>query len=290
MIGIISRPKALVKLIAAFTCLALSSCFLVPGDFQSKMAISKSGAFSFDYVGQIVLPPLQEADGANANDHASDDEFSAKCFEDESFEERECTADEMNEQLAANEAAMSANAERGASRKEAMSAILGGLDPDKPESIDQFVSRLSRQKGWEKVEYAGNGVFNITYRITGRLDHGFAFPVIEDLPNMPVFLNASLRENGSVRISAPGFAPVTSSAGAGGLGMLGMLTAMAPGNDSAESVDGLPRPSGKFSLRTDGDILANNTDEGPVTEGGWKVLNWTIGDLTKGGPEALIQR
>jgi hypothetical protein len=56
------------------------------------------------------------------------------------------------------------------------------------------------------------------------------------------------------------------------------------------ATDGPPIAEGTFTLRTDGQILANNTDEGPQAEGtGLSRLDWKVDARTAAPPTALIK-
>ena len=51
----------------------------------------------------------------------------------------------------------------------------------------------------------------------------------------------------------------------------------------------IPEMDGTFRIVTDGRILANNTDEGPVEGAGGQVLEWQVNRRTQSAPMALIQ-
>jgi hypothetical protein len=46
---------------------------------------------------------------------------------------------------------------------------------------------------------------------------------------------------------------------------------------------------GQFTLRTDGAILANNTDEGPQADPAGQKLDWAVNLRTPAAPTALIR-
>jgi hypothetical protein len=70
-------------------------------------------------------------------------------------------------------------------------------------------------------------------------------------------------------------------------GMAGMFSALdatsAPGDAP------LPEMEGTFRIVTDGQILANNTDEGPKPDAAGQALEWKINRRTQTPPMALIQ-
>ena len=51
----------------------------------------------------------------------------------------------------------------------------------------------------------------------------------------------------------------------------------------------LPEILGSFTLTTDGEIMANNTDEGPQADPAGRKLAWTISKRTAAAPTALIR-
>ena len=51
----------------------------------------------------------------------------------------------------------------------------------------------------------------------------------------------------------------------------------------------LPVLDGTFTITTDGAILANNTDEGPLATTAGKQLSWKVTRRTNAAPMAMIQ-
>lgn len=269
--------------LAAASSLALASCFLSPGTFTSELHLMQDGTFSYSYDGEIQMLALSKL--AQMADES--EEFEAECW-DEEFETRECTPAEVNEQRAEWEA----NAEqREAERKreaEQMKAFLGGIDPSDPAAAQELADKLERQRGWETVDYMGDGLFDVDFRISGRTTHDFAFPVIEKMPMSNMFVTMVLRDEGQVRVDAPGFA----SQG-GGNPMQGMMSGMAGLAQLGEETEGgemgrVVVPEGSFTIVTDGRILANNTDEGPTASARGQALVWQISPRTEQAPTALI--
>ena len=111
-----------------------------------------------------------------------------------------------------------------------------------------------------------------------------------------MFLMATLRADNSVRIEATGFTGQSTTnpmQGAMG-GMLGAAAASdaAKNGDAANDASASPNVpdiDGTFRIVTDGDILANNTDEGPQAGPGGKVLQWRITKRTTAAPMALVR-
>ncbi|MDZ4273302.1 MAG: hypothetical protein U0975_11570, partial [Erythrobacter sp.] len=148
--------------------------------------------------------------------------------------------------------------------------------------------------------HKGDGLFDISYRVSGTLGHDFLFPMIEGFPPTNPFVQMIQRKGGQVRIDAPGFAAQNADAGMGammGMGSLAGLAAMGANegaknaSEDAGTMPGFPVIDGTFTVRSAPGmrILANNTDEGPdaATDGG-EVLTWRITARTTQAPTALI--
>jgi len=262
----------------ALGCLWLAGCMLLPGKFGSEMTVRSDGTFAFSYQGDIHLVALSKL----ADEAKSQGEFApSTCYDDDTGEERPCTEDELASQRADWEQAKAAGSAKAKEEAETMKALLGGIDPTDPKAAEEFAVRLRRQAGWRSVIDKGDGRFEVDFAIAGRLDHDFSFPTIERMPIVSPFVTAIRRADGTVRVEAPAFA-----AGAKGAPMMGMLGAMAQADPKLQ---GLPQLDGTFTLVTDGEILANNTDEGPQTGTTGKRLSWRVDARTAAPPSALIK-
>ncbi|WOE76303.1 hypothetical protein [Alterisphingorhabdus coralli] len=265
------------RVIAALSAvLMLTSCVLTPGQFTSELSIDKSGQFTFSYQGEISVLGFNQLIDMAAHENAEG--FAGECYNDE-FEERPCTEEEKEEQRAAKAAENARDAEM-------FKTLLGGIDPSKPEAIDDFIERVSRQKGWNSISHKGKGVFDVDFRISGNADQGFTFPMIEKLQAASPFVTIIARKDNKVRVEAPGFA---GSEQGPGMGTFGALAAMGAG-ESGKGGTPAPAvlPNGTFTVRTSGTILTNNTEEGPTRENGEQVLRWEITPATTQPPETLI--
>ncbi|WP_156787483.1 hypothetical protein [Erythrobacter sp. SD-21] len=268
------------SLVAAST-LALSGCLLTPGAFTSELHVMKDGSFSYSYDGEIQMLALSKL-----AEMGKEETFEAECY-DEDFETRECTLAEVNEQRAEWDARASAREAERRKKAEEMKAMLGGIDPSNPEAAQELAEKLERQRGWEDVTYLGDGLFDVDFRISGRMSHDFAFPMIEKMPMANMFVTVMLRDENQLRVDAPGFA-----AQGGGNPMQGMMAGMAglaqmSGKDG-EEIGKIVVPEGTFTIVTDGRILANNTDEGPRPHAHGQSLVWDINPRTEQAPTALI--
>ena len=227
-------------------------------------------AVAFRYTGEIVMTPLMKS----GKDEAFEPEA---CRDDETFEERGCTPAEIAEQKAQWE---QRRREKSKNDAQAAQMLLGGLDPGDPRAGQEFAEKLRRQAGWNRVEYLGEGRFDVAYGISGRLDHDFVFPTMEGFPMSNAFVQVMLRQDGTVRIDAPGFGPP-----GGGPAMGGMMAGLA--QPDSEKAPG-PLADGIFTIVTDAKILANNTDEGPKATPGGQSLAWKVDPRSKAAPTALL--
>ena len=98
-----------------------------------------------------------------------------------------------------------------------------------------------------------------------------------------------------MRIDAPGFRGqcATKPRQAGRAGALG---AAALGGPAGTAQDAAAAPAlavteidGTFRILTDGEILANNTDEGPQAGAGGKILQWRLTKRTQATPLSLVR-
>ncbi|GGB67426.1 hypothetical protein [Blastomonas aquatica] len=255
------------RLIAALaTPLLLTGCLLSPGKFASTLDLQRDGTFAFTYTGEIVVTDTASPPA----------EFAASpCYDETTSEERECKTAELDQQRKDFAAAQSANqAEAGA-----MTQGMGDFGSE--ESIAELIGELKKQDGWKSVTYRGNRIIDVEYAISGTLSHGFSFPLMDGGAAVMPFVTMTRRKDGSVKITAPAF----SNGGVGGeMAGLGALAGAAgtPGKASQ------PKPEGTFTITTDGRILTNNTEDGPVMSAGKSVLTWLVNSRLDKGPEALI--
>ncbi len=275
--------------------LALSGCFMSPGKFTAELALTGPDSFTFRYDGEIFFLGLSKL----AQMGAGQETFSpSECYDDETFEKRDCTTEELAAQRADWEAGAAERAAQAKKQAEQLAAMMGGIDPSDPKAADELVKLLQRQKGWERVVHKGDGVFDVSYRANGTMGHDFTFPLIEGFPTTNPFVQVFLRKGGQVRINAPGFAAQNNDpSGMGammGMGSLAGLAAIgaseAGDNAEAEALKGIPAIDGTFTVRAANGmrILANNTDEGPEPGTAGETLTWSITPRTAQAPTALI--
>lgn len=279
----VRRPIGAVLAIAL--SLIVAACLFAPGKFASDLTVAKDGSFTFKYTGELFLLPLAKPSQPLKFDPQP-------CYNDDGYEERECSKAEIDKQRLDWDVQQK---EKARSDARAAQFLFGGVDPSDPKAGAEIADRLRRQSGWKSVDYRGNGKFDVDFEISGTLDHDFAFPTIEQFPMANALVQVSLRSDGTVRIDAPGFGPSAGPMGASGM-MRGLMQGAATRPDSSEADDGsaadepAPNPmDGVFGIHTDAEILANNTDVGPKPEGNGKVLRWVATPSAQAAPMALLK-
>lgn len=286
---LISRWKAVAAAVfAVVATFALTACFVSPGKFEAMLDLRRDGTFTFSYNGEIYLLALSKLSEMSAG---QDQPFvETPCYDDESFEERPCTEEELAEQRVAWEQQAESRRQQAEREAEQMRQVLGGIDPADPAAAEELAARLRRQEGWKRVEYRGDGMFDVEFSLASRLGHDFAFPTLERFPMANSFVIANLRQGGSVRVEAPGFSGQSGNPYQSMM-MAGMASSFpaAAGADDPAAASAMPEMDGTFRIVTDGRILANNTDEGPVAGSGGQVLEWKVNRRTQVAPMALIQ-
>ena len=265
---------------AALLCLFAAGCFLLPGKFASELTIKRDGTFAFSYQGDIHVLALSKLAQDGKDDNAP---FKPQPLcKDDGEVVGNCSYDTEEAQRAGWAAERSAAQAKKKQDSEMARQMLGGIDPADPRAAEELAERMRKQAGWKSVQYAGDGKYVVDFAITGRLDHDFSFPSLERVPMITPFVAIYRRTDGSVRIDAPAF-----SAGANGGPMGAMVQGM--GEEKAPSAN-LPVLEGRFTIVTDGEILANNTDDGPQAgTAAMRRMVWKISPRTATTPTALIK-
>jgi len=255
-------------LLALSAALLLTGCLWGPGKFASDLTLRKDGSFVLNYRGQIVaqVPPEDEAMKPWTADlaHCTDDD-----------KDRACTKAEIASQKAEYEARAAAKRKENEDMAKALG--LPGLDD---ESNRAFAAKLMKYAGWRSVTYRGKGVFDVDYHFEGRATQDFLFPALPDDDLLIPFIAIRRRTDGSVLITAPamtgGTGPIAARAGAAAASKMG---------------DGGPqsRAEGRFTVITDGEILTNNSEDGPAANPAGREVHWDVGAASTKIPETLIR-
>ncbi|PKB25658.1 hypothetical protein B0I00_0863 [Novosphingobium kunmingense] len=275
------KRTACAAIVAALSLL-LSACLLAPGKFTSTLDLRKDGRFSFTYAGQISMLGLSKLAQMDRKGSALFEP--APCRTENQAIKRQCTPAEIAQQRKDWEAGQQAGTDKAKKDAEQARVLFGGIDPTSPRAAEEMAERLRKQAGWRSVVYKGDGLYEVDFALSGTLDHDFAFPTIERFPMANAFVVINRRADGSVRVDAPGFGP-SSGSGSG----LSNLAAMAAMDKARDGKLPLPELDGTFTLTTDGQILANNTEDGPRAGTTGQVLAWTITPRSGSAPTALLR-
>ena len=256
---------------------------------QGSTAASRTSQedFSLNQDAEVEEAGAEETaeDAADAAAAAVDAAAEADTEFEDDFEERDCTETEIADQKKEWDDQQVRRKKEKEQAKKMFAALLGGVDPDDPKTIERFTKEVERLAAWNKVEHIGNGVFKVDYSTKGRLADDFAFPVIPRYALGNPMIHISRWDNGRVRIEAPSFHNDPDMSMAALMGAGGMMPGMGM---KGKDVDPL-EVKGTFTIRTDTNILANNSEEGPSDVGGLQVLTWDIGARTYGPPMALLK-
>jgi len=281
--------KAASMVVCASLAWALSACFLAPGKFNSSLDLRKDGTFTFNYQGEIYLLGLTQL-AKMADDMGSSDEFIADtCYDEETYEVRECTAEELELQRENWSLRIEQQKDEDERNSKAFATLFGGLDPSDPEAADEIAAKLRRQRGWNSVEYKGDGLYAVDFSITSRMTHDFTFPVFEGFTLSNGFVTGTVRDDNVVRIDAPGFSAQSASTSGPSSSMLQFAALMDAGAEQTEKPSQIPQIDGTFAITTDGAILSNNTDEGPQAVANGQKMSWKVTRRTMTAPMALVR-
>jgi hypothetical protein len=203
--------------------------------------------------------------------------------------ERECTPAEVKQQKADWDIAQAEKKKKDEQGKKMAEMMLGGIDPENPETIKRFTREVERLAAWHKVEHLGNGVFMVDYSTSGKLADDYAFPVIPRYSLGEPMIHITRWDNGRLRVEAPAFRSDPEMSMSALLGMGSMASGML-GKGGSDKMPAEPIAiKGSFTLTTDARILANNTEDGPDETGAMQILRWDIGPAAYGAPMALLK-
>ena len=192
---------------------------------------------------------------------------------------RACTAAEIAGLKAQYQKEAAEQAEKKRKDADQMAKMFGLTGAD-DESNRRFAANLMKYKGWRSVAYRGKGVFDVNYHFEGRADQDFAFPMMPDSDMLIPFIMLRRRADGSIMVTAPALT--------GGKGPFGARAKMMglpdKGNDGPPS-----RAEGRFTVSTDGEILTNNSEDGPVAAQGRRQVHWDVGPGNEKVPEMLVR-
>jgi len=249
------------RLFALAASLLLTGCLWGPGKFTSDLALHKDGSFVLDYRGEIIL------ETADAMAKQPWQGSMARCMD--GAKDRPCTPSEVADQK---------NAYLKKQRDDENAAKAFGLPGADEASNQAFAAKLMKYAGWRSVAYRGKGVFDVDYHFEGKLTQDFAFPLMPDSNIVIPFVALRRRSDGAVLVDAPALT--------GGMNMFGSM-AQQMGGDTKSSPPS--RAQGRFTIRTDGQIMTNNSEDGPASDPLGQQVHWDIAPGSNKVPETLIR-
>jgi hypothetical protein len=279
-------------LAVAVAPLMLSGCLWGPGKFTSNLALNKAGTFVLDYKGEIVLQ-MPDDKGTPAETWS---EKMVKCYKDGRVEtttmlgmtsddgerdedSRPCTSAELAKAKTDYQKEAADRAAKKQQENEQM-AKLFGLPGSDEASNRRFAANLMKYQGWRSATYKGKGVFDVDYHVEGRLTQDYAFPLMPDTDLIIPFITLRRRTDGSVMVSAPAL-----TGGAGPFSARAkMLGLPDKGSDGPVS-----HAEGRFTVITDGEILTNNSEDGPAASPSGRQVHWDVGPGSTKIPEMLVR-
>ncbi len=231
--------RAMKLALAVVAPLILLGCVLTPGKFVSTLTINADRSFAFAYKGEVIAINPGEGMTDGLKDKPADG---------------------------------------GPSEKPAailLAAEAGKTDADTEAKNRAIAATLSKEAGYRSVAYLGKGKFAIDYAVSGTLTHNFVYPFNSDAEVVFPFLVVELRQGGTVRVRAPGFANSGGSSPQAGMGPMA--------GEAAKALDGV------FTLDTDAEIVSQNNEDGAKTAGARRTIAWRATPLTKDAPVAVLR-
>ena len=288
----------------------LSGCFLVPGKFGADVDIRKAGDFTVAYKGEIVFQMPDDFMGSKVKPKPWDDAF-ATCYasgrtmtdeyasaethesaikgseegsidgQDDDSREVACSAKQVAELRKTYEKDKAEAAAKMADDSDKMAQMFG-FSGSSDEANHKFAAALMKYDGWKNVTYRGKGKFDVDYRYSGKLTHDYVFPIFPKMDMIFPFIMVRKRADGAVMVTAPSLIGGGMKALAGRAKMLGDLS-------GSKDIPQSPQTQGLFTVTTDGEILSNNSEDGPSADPKGKKVVWDVNPMTDRLPEVFIK-
>lgn len=195
---------------------------------------------------------------------------------------RPCSKKEIADQRKEWEESQRAEKERKAKESEKFASMFGFAGGDE-KALTAFAARLAKYRGWKSVVHQGKGRFLVDYQISGKVSHDFIFPVLPEGDVVFPFVQIRGREAGKVYVNTPALL----GGGLSALAARGAALGASMTDEEMPDVTGIV--DGSFTITTDGDVLTNNSEDGPTKSATGKTIVWKVDASTKRIPEALIQ-
>ncbi|MEG3181226.1 hypothetical protein [Sphingomonas sp. LT1P40] len=245
--------------LALIAPLVLVGCAFSPGKFVSSLTILADRSFTFSYQGEVIAVDIAGEMAKGMGDAFKSDDKDKKEISTTALLR---AASWQDEDAAGNETegGMTDDSATDAAEKQA----------EKDAKFKAIAEALTKEAGYRKVEYRGEGVFLIDYQISGKLTHAFLWPFNVDAEVIFPFVVVEMRGRDQVRLKAPAFGDNDSPA-------------KGKGGDSKAKLDGM------FTLVTDGEIVSQNNEDGAKTEGVRKTVTWKATPLSKDAPMAVVK-
>jgi hypothetical protein len=278
--------------------LLLAGCFLTPGAFSSSMDVRKDGSFTFAYKGEMIFQSPSDLVGAKGSPKIWSD-ANAKCSKDKDSEPyydeyadseaaasasdaRPCTKTELAKLKKDFDETQAAKRAKDKTESDQFAALFG-FNPGDEAANQKIAANMMKYDGWKSVTYRGKGVFDVDYQLTSKAGHDFLFPLLPQGDFIIPFVALRKREGGTIGVNAPALV----GGGIKALASRGQALGRMAGGKDLQGMGSLTK--GTFTLTTDGEILTNNTDDGPTKDPKGRKLVWEIGPQTEKIPEALIK-
>jgi len=261
------------------------------------LALHKNGTFILDYKGEILMQ-VPEDKGSLAEPWS---DKMARCYKDgrtetlSSFignaqvveepppgdedETRPCTASELAK-LKADYVEKAAERVETKRKESEQMAKLFGLPGSDDASNRAFAAKLMKYQGWRSVAYKGKGLFDVDYHFEGRTAQDFAFPLMPDSDMVLPFVTIRRRNDGAVLVTAPAF-----TGGSGPFGVRAKAMGLPDKGDNGPP----SRAEGRFTIVTDGEVLTNNSEDGPAPHAVGRQVHWDVGPASAKIPEMLVR-
>jgi hypothetical protein len=291
--------------------LLLAGCFLTPGAFNASMDVRKDGTFTFAYKGEMIFQSPNDLVGASAAPKIWSD-GNAKCSKDGEpyYDEyadasdattaavdsakreaepaasesgtRPCTKAELTKLKTDFDESQAAKRAKNKTESDQFAAMFG-FNPGDEAANQRIAANMMKYEGWKSVTYRGKGVFDVDYQLTSKAGHDFLFPLLPQGDFIIPFVALRKREGGTIGVNAPALV----GGGIKALAARGQALGRMAGGKELAGMGSLTK--GTFTLTTDGEILTNNTEDGPAKDARGRRLVWDIGPQTDKIPEALIR-